>query len=149
MTPDPICPSLESLSAFVDGEPGDAERAALEAHVMRCPACRGVLADLQQLRSLFAALPEPTLEFDLAPAIDRLTRAPAPGRLEPLPWRWAFGAPGGVAAVGLGLWLGASLAPALGSAQGAGPTAAQMAAFSAAPPGLLCLAPDSCGRASR
>ena len=152
------CPRIESLSAWIDGEMAEAERNALQAHVAGCPVCQPVVSELQQMRSLFAQLPHDTIDFDLAPAIDRLIasaaigvsahpahplRAPGgPRRL--LWWRWAALVPGGTIAVAFGLWLGASLMPA-STLPRAGATGAQMAAFSATPPGSLCPTPAACG----
>jgi anti-sigma factor RsiW len=154
MSTEETCPRVVGLSALIDGETEAGESQALDTHLAQCPVCRAALADLQQLRLRWAAWPDPGIEFDLAPQIDRLIR-PAPGaaghrpvrgaRL-PSPWRWVVIAPGGLAALGLGLWLGASLVPLAGPVRGAGATAAQMAAFSAAPPGSLCLGMGSCGR---
>ncbi|MGE5115379.1 MAG: anti-sigma factor family protein [Betaproteobacteria bacterium] len=150
------CPRIESLSSWIDGEMADAERNALQAHVAGCPVCQPVVAQLQQTRSLFAELPHDSIDFDLAPAIDRLIASAASGvSAHPLRanrgprrripwWRWAALVPGGTLAVAVGLWLGASLMPA-GALPRTGATGAQMAAFSATPPGSLCPAPAACG----
>ena len=149
------CPRIESLSAWIDAEMVESERNALQAHVAGCAVCQPVVEELQRTRSLFAELRGDTIDFDLAPAIDRLitsaeSGAPArpvrasrgPRRL--LGWRWAALVPGGTLAVAFGLWLGASLMPA-GTLPRAGVTGAQMAAFSATPPGSLCPTPAACG----
>ncbi len=53
---------LELLSAYLDGELSETERATLEEHLATCPECQRTLAELQQIRTLLRALPEPALE---------------------------------------------------------------------------------------
>src|SRR2546428_11887937 len=54
----------DRLSDYLDDELGRAERAALEAHLAGCAACRGVLDELRRVGA-----PAQTLE-DRAPARD-------------------------------------------------------------------------------
>ncbi|HET9651755.1 MAG TPA: zf-HC2 domain-containing protein [Usitatibacter sp.] len=143
------CPKIEALSALTDGELREAERIAIEAHAAGCPLCAPALARLRRLRSDFAALPQPAREFDVAADVDRrigeMTARPSPKRPRIARGRWwqaALLAPAGAVAVGVGVWLGALLVPA-----SVAMPSAQMAAFSALPPGALCPAPGSCGRA--
>jgi len=147
------CPRIESLSALTDEELHETERAALEAHVAGCAICSPVLAELRELRSHFAALPEMTPDFDVAADVDRrignLTgaaprRAPPPSR--PRWWQVALLAPGGALAVATGLWFGGAMLPAMASARA---PAVQMAAFSALPPGALCPAATPCAGTPR
>jgi anti-sigma factor RsiW len=146
------CPRIEALSALTDGELPAAERVAIEAHVDVCPVCAPVLARMRQLHAEFVALPAPAREFDVAADVDRrieaMTARPAPARPRRVRSRWwrqaALLAPGGAVAVSVGLWFGASLVP-ISTAM----PAAQMAAFSAMPPGALCPAPGACGRTAR
>jgi anti-sigma factor RsiW len=145
MTRTESCPRIEALSALVDDVLADAERAALEEHVRGCPLCAPALADFRALRFRFQALPEPTREVDIASVVDRriaaLARpsaAPAT-RVRPRWWQVALLAPGGAAAVGAGLWLGAAMMPA--AAQAPEP---RMAVFSAMPPGAVCPAVEQC-----
>jgi hypothetical protein len=45
------------LSASLDGELSDAERAAVEAHLRACPACQSELAELRTLKESLVGLP--------------------------------------------------------------------------------------------
>ena len=158
MNSDEACPRVEALSALVDDALSEPERLALMAHVQRCPSCAPVWDTMRALRAQFAALPDPAGAFDLAPEIDRRISTPAPDRpSRPAPadararrrWRdLALLAPGGAAALALGIWLGASLMP-YAALSHADASAAQMAVFSSMPPGAMCLAPGSCGGPSR
>jgi hypothetical protein len=49
----------ERLSAYLDGELGTEERAALERHLPGCARCQAELADLRGVRALLRALPMP------------------------------------------------------------------------------------------
>jgi anti-sigma factor RsiW len=142
------CPRIESLSALIDDELETRQRAALQAHVAGCAICSPMLAGMRRLRADFAALPTPPHDFDVAVEVDRRIGAllpPYPSRpRRPSGSRWwqvAVLAPGAAVAVAAGLWLGASMMPAAGSA-----TAAQMATFSPLPPGALCPASKACWR---
>jgi len=142
------CPRIESLSALIDDELEAGQRVALQAHVAGCAICSPMLAGMRRLHADFAALPVPRADFDVAVEVDRrigaLASPPAPRPLRSSRrhwWRLIALAPGGAMAVAAGLWLGASIMPAA-----AGATAAQMAAFSALPPGALCPVPKACGR---
>ena len=140
------CPRIESLSALIDDELEAGERAALQAHAAGCAICSPVLAGMRRLHAGFAALPAPQPDFDVAVEVDRRIGALSPPqpsrRLRPSRRRWwqvVALAPGGAVAVAAGLWLGASVTSA------AGASGAQMAAFSAWPPGALCLPSKACG----
>jgi anti-sigma factor RsiW len=50
---------FERLSAYLDNEVGEAERAALERHLPTCEECQTALEELRQTRSLLRALPAP------------------------------------------------------------------------------------------
>ena len=54
----------EQIGAFLDGELGAGERAALEAHLPTCAGCRQALEDQQRLARAFAALPAETAPAD-------------------------------------------------------------------------------------
>lgn len=151
MTMQEPCPRIESLSALTDDALAAPERREIEAHVAGCAVCAPVLSRMRQLHSDFAALPAPAREFDVAAEVDRrigaLTSRPPAVRPRPARGRWwqaALLAPGGFAAVAMGLWLGAGLVPA-----SVAMPAVQMAAFSALPPGALCPAPGACPRSPR
>src|ERR671922_8609 len=69
---------IEQLSALIDGELPDRERASLEAHVATCAQCRSVLSALRSTLSDLRALPEPELpaqhEWALRAALRRSAR---------------------------------------------------------------------------
>lgn len=52
---------LERLSAYLDDELDETERAALEEHLPICEECRSLLAELRETRSLLRTLPAPAL----------------------------------------------------------------------------------------
>jgi Putative zinc-finger len=135
----------ERLSAYLDGELGAEERAALERHLPGCARCQAELADLRGVRALLRALSTPaaprsfTLPDDgavprpIAPAATarRSARQPTTGVLARA-MEWV----GSVAAVaGIALLLGAALGgphggatSTVGSAQFAPRTATAQAA---------------------
>jgi anti-sigma factor RsiW len=79
---------LEQLSAYLDNEVDERERAALEQHLPTCEECRRALEELGQSRALLRALP--------TPALPRSFRLPETGAVpEPL----SRGGRGGVAAL--------------------------------------------------
>ncbi len=142
------CPRIEALSALIDDELDVTERVALETHVAACASCARMLAGMRELHAGFAALPTPVRDFDVAAEVDRRIAALAPRQPVQAPrpsrprwWQVALLAPGGAAALAVGLSLGASIMPAAASAP-----AAQMAAFSALPPGAVCPVTNACAR---
>ena len=148
------CPRIESLSALTDGELREIERSGLEEHVAGCAICAPVLAELRDLHRRFESLPSPAVDFDVAAALDRrigAAMAPPPRRAAAPRarrrwWQVALLAPGGALALAVGAWLGAMMPATLASA---GAPAAQMAAFSALPPGAVCPASKACDGAMR
>lgn len=44
-----MCPDLETLSAFLDGEVGEPWKRKIEQHLLECPACQRNVADMRQL----------------------------------------------------------------------------------------------------
>lgn len=77
----------ELLSAFIDGELDDAERAVVEARLENDPAARQLVAELRTLRGTLQSLPRETLTEDLRGAVmsqigDQLVALP-PVRLSP------------------------------------------------------------------
>lgn len=52
---------LERLSAYLDDELDETERATLDEHLPTCEECRSLLAELGETRSLLRAVPAPTL----------------------------------------------------------------------------------------
>lgn len=148
MSPVEKCPRSEALSALVDNELLEPDRVALVAHVTGCALCAPVLAELRELQSSFAALPELASGIDFASLVDR--RIAATASIPKLPprsqgWRWWQLAPaalGGALSLSLGVFLGSTLM--LGSQLTATPAALQMAAFTANPPGALCPVLQAC-----
>jgi len=142
------CPRTEDISALVDNELDGSARAALDAHVAGCAVCAPVMAEFRQLRTRFAALPEPAPGVDFADLVDRRIAAgavvpkskPKPRRLRW--WQVAPAALGGALSLSIGAYLGSALM--LGSQLTAQPAALQMAAFTATPPGTLCPALQAC-----
>ena len=47
----------EQLSAYIDGELSDGERAVLERHIPGCPECQEALGELRRVHDLLATLP--------------------------------------------------------------------------------------------
>lgn len=65
----------DRLSDYIDGELGDAERAALESHLARCSSCRTTLEELRQVVTAAASLQDREPANDLFPAILQKIRA--------------------------------------------------------------------------
>jgi hypothetical protein len=67
-------PSLDELSAWVDGEIGDGfERQVLEEHVAACPSCASLVEDFRALAAAEVAAPVPPVPFHLqGRVLDRL-----------------------------------------------------------------------------
>lgn len=123
----------ERLSAYLDGELGAEERAALERHLPGCARCQAELADLRGVRALLRALPTPVaprsfvlpddgaVPRPIAPAAARRSARRATTGAVARAMEWV----GSVAAVaGLVLLLGAALG---GGQHGAASTAAGVA----------------------
>jgi len=143
------CPSLEDLSAYLDGElPADL-RKRMAGHLSSCAACAARYADLEALRADFAALPDERLGFDLSQVIrGRIDALPARRETRRAPWwrpaNWRSLVPVGAAAasLSLGLVLGTSLtAPAA-----VAPVMSALEVFAPIAPGGLCPAHGSCWR---
>ena len=82
------------LSAFVDGELTENERAEVLAHVSGCAACRARLDELFVLHDALGALEEPEVPADLTARVMAAVRAEkaaqTPQRKKPGAWRrWA------------------------------------------------------------
>jgi len=149
------CPRIEALSALVDDELVEADRAALDTHVAGCAMCAPVLAEFRRLRSSFAALPGRVPGVDFVPLVEgRIAAALPKPKPKPKPeprrlrwWQVAPAALGGALSLSLGAYLGSALM--LGSQLMAQPAALQMAAFTAIPPGALCPALQACNPTGR
>jgi len=154
------CDHMESrLHDYLDGLLSGNGRAAVEAHLERCPACRDALARWQELRADTASLPREILPpRDLWPNIaTRIEAAP----IRPVPrfwqqtWRWTLPVAAAAAVVlavlyGIGQFRDAGVMPRPGS-QAAFEQDAAEAAYEAARTELLqaldareeALAPDT------
>ncbi len=66
----------EQLSALLDNQLDEQERAALEAHLRDCAECQAELASLQQTRALLRALPQPTLPRNFSLSLDVAVEEP-------------------------------------------------------------------------
>lgn len=62
-------PWLEKLSAYLDDDLAPAERAALEAHLAECVACREALGEIRAVIALAGQLDDRAPEHDLWPGI--------------------------------------------------------------------------------
>lgn len=154
MKPEEPCPRIEAISALIDDELQAAERPSLEAHVAACPLCGPVHADFLSLRRRLAALPRHGAAFDVAAAVDRRiagaagpapARTRAPGRRRW--WQVVVLAPGGAAAIVLGVWLGGMIVPV--ARPPSDRLALQMQPFAAQPAGALCPLGMGCGGSRR
>src|SRR5437660_1313451 len=76
----------ERLSEYIDGTLPDAERAALEAHLAGCTACRTTLDELRRVVARARALDDRPPAADLWPAVaeqqSALEQGRASGRLD-------------------------------------------------------------------
>ncbi len=147
------CPRTEALSALVDDELVEVDRAALDAHVAGCALCAPVLSEFRKLHNNFAALPEVRAGVDITRLVDRRIANLAPSRPKARPsvrWHWWQFAPaafGGALSLSLGVYLGSELI--ISAPVTARPAAWQMATFSANPPGALCPALAACNVTGR
>ena len=138
------CPRTEDLSAFADRELSAREHAELEQHLLTCPVCRTQLDAFRALSHDLAALPSPTLGFDLAAQLQqRLPQRqdrPRRARWSPLGWM-PTGLAAGTALVS-GVWMGGLLLGAGATATAPDPTMTRV--FGPLPPGSLCAAAELC-----
>lgn len=90
----------ELLSAFIDGELDEADRASVEAHLASCPSCREIEsalgATVEDLAVLPAVEPSPQDQWALRAAINRARTAKS-SRWQ----RWAAGSSAAAAALAL------------------------------------------------
>jgi len=97
---------IESLSAWLDGEIADPERARIEAHVAECGTCAAVLDDFRRMAVAAAGESPPPVPADLAARIRSkiavaAVAAPRPrSRLMTL----RFAAAAAVVVLAIGLW---------------------------------------------
>jgi hypothetical protein len=57
------CQDKEQLISYLYEEGGDEERAAVEAHLLMCPACREEISDLRGVRADLGRWPPPDADF--------------------------------------------------------------------------------------
>ncbi|HEY8105249.1 MAG TPA: zf-HC2 domain-containing protein [Gemmatimonadales bacterium] len=112
-------PWTAKLSDYVDDDLSESERAALERHLVACPACTSALAGLLRVVEQARALPDRPPASDLWAGIaERIVQAPPrPVDARRLGRRWTFTLPELAAAAlaiafasGGGVWLAARLA---------------------------------------
>ena len=93
----------DALAALVDDTLDPRDRGPLDEHLAGCSACRGLLADLQEIRSLAAALepiePPARVWHDVRRRIAAEERAPRPAAGWPRGWALGGAALAGAAAV--------------------------------------------------
>jgi anti-sigma factor RsiW len=85
------------LSAYVDGELSPGDTAAVEGHLVGCPACRDELEATRWTRQVMRGLPQLDLPFGV------VERALARERAKVLPMAWAAAAAAAVALAFLAL----------------------------------------------
>ena len=86
------CPPEEVLSEHIDGEDSAEARAALSAHVERCPRCERELRWLKAVKQGVSRLVMPAAPCELLDGIDELSQAPPSmfaARRAPSAWTWA------------------------------------------------------------
>ena len=54
-----MCPEIETLSAYYDGELESSQKPLIEKHVASCPECQNLLADMDRLSDVLHAEKEP------------------------------------------------------------------------------------------
>ncbi|MDP3761686.1 MAG: zf-HC2 domain-containing protein [Ramlibacter sp.] len=146
---DADCPRTEDISALMDGELEGHAGEVLRMHLAQCSVCQPVLLRFTAMRADLLALREVRSEVDIAALVlPQLPKAPEAKR-RPV-WGWPglseLGprAVGGAAALGLGAWLGLTLAAGGGVA--ARPA---MSVFYGEPPGAYCAGLPSCSSRGR
>ncbi len=121
-------PWTAKLSDYVDGDLSEAERAALERHLVACPACTSALAGLIRVAELARALPDRLPGTDLWAGIaGRIAEIP-PRSIDArrLGRRWTFTLPElAAAAVAIALASGGAAWLAARSADGERPVVTQ------------------------
>lgn len=127
------CPSIEELSAYLDGELEAGARGALARHAAECPLCGARIDQFTALGSALKGLPELRPGIDIAALVDRRIAAPRRARPRRYGWSLAPQAVGGLAALAAGAYL-ALMLPAGAALTRPGP----MAVLGPSPPGALC-----------
>ena len=79
-----MCPDVEILSSFYDGELEDSQREVVKTHVESCPHCQKKLAELELISNTINAEEEPDFQMaqvntwnNLMDIIDRASELPA------------------------------------------------------------------------
>jgi len=92
------CWNAESFYLYLEEELDPSERREFEAHLARCPSCRGVLAERRLLHEAFTSLPP----FEVPPdfALSVMDRLPEPAEASP---RWLAALAAGTASLVVGL----------------------------------------------
>ena len=85
-------PTIEQLSAYLDGQLSSQELLAWDTHLNTCQECQQVLAELRETVVLLHALPQPALPRSFILPADSVVSRPAPVQpLTPIPLRAAPG----------------------------------------------------------
>lgn len=149
------CPTIESMSAYADGELAGRQRTAIDEHLASCASCRRWLAELRAAQQELRSLADDSLGFDLSQVvrgrIEALPRPVAGGRSDTRRggradlrhgWRWLVPAGLGAAvSVSLGLALGMALTVPAALPR---PVGGALEVFAPVAPGGLCAGAGSC-----
>jgi hypothetical protein len=85
-------PTIEQLSAYLDGQLSSQELLTWDTHLNTCQECQQVLAELRETVVLLHALPQPALPRSFILPADSVVSRPAPVQpLTPIPLRAAPG----------------------------------------------------------
>lgn len=77
------CPKAEYLSAYLDGELGQADRTAFQSHIETCARCAGALEELQSIWSSFSTAPRYQAPYGFS---TRVTARAAAWKGKKAPW---------------------------------------------------------------
>lgn len=79
-------PTIEQLSAYLDGQLSSQELSTWDAHLNMCQECQQTLAELRETVALLHALPQPALPRSFMLPVDSVVARPAPVQpLAPIP----------------------------------------------------------------
>lgn len=138
------CPDFEILSACLDGEISHSDREQVEIHMKNCSSCNHKYSELQILHNSFEPLRSQIPQIDIIADVRRRIET-APDSKSCFGWLPIGLVPFAMAAslaLFIGVGLGSRLVIEKDSLNMA--NTAQMALFSAMPPGSICLGHTSC-----
>lgn len=140
------CPDFEILSACLDGEISHHDRERLEIHMENCSSCKQKYNELHILRNNFKPLrnqiPQIDIVADVKRKIEMSSDSASKGCFGWLPIGLVPFAMAASLALFIGIGLGSRLVIEKDTSNMA--NTAQMALFSAVPPGNICLGHASC-----